>query len=132
VAVAAVVVAMALWLERPATATEHVRAAPFTVTNLDDSGAYELDGLVVDETGDVDDGDTSPGHLSLREAIKTANFTTGADTITFAPNVTGTIVLASQLPIITTNVTIQGPGATSLTISGNNGSRVFLINSGAT
>ena len=108
VAVAAVVVVMAVWVERPATATERVRAAEFTVTNLDDSG----------------DG-------SLRQVIDAANATVEADTITFAPNVTGTIELLSTLPFITTDVTIEGPGATILTISGKGaGFRVFRINSG--
>ena len=76
------------------TAIERVRAAPFTVTNLNDSNAG-----------------------SLRQAIIDANATPEADTITFAPGLTGTIVLTSgQLPLIVNNLTIQGPGAPSLTI----------------
>ena len=80
---------------------------PFIVTNLDDSG----------------DG-------SLRKAIEDANANMGADTITFS--VTGTNFLSSELPAITGELAIDGPGATSLTINGNNSFRVFLIESGAT
>jgi predicted outer membrane repeat protein len=42
----------------------------------------------------------------------------------------GTITLASALPAISTNLTINGPGANQLTISGNNAYQVFIINSG--
>ena len=47
-----------------------------------------------------------------------------------SPGLTGTITLASALPTINANLTIQGPGADSLTISGNNAVTVFTINSG--
>ena len=57
----------------------------------------------------------------LRDAIAAA---ASGDTITFA--VTGTITLASELAI-DKNLTIQGPGANLLTISGNNAVRVFDI-----
>jgi predicted outer membrane repeat protein len=80
-------------------------AATFTVTNTNNSG-----------TG------------SLRQAITDANNTPGADTITF--NVTGTITLNGQFPGITGDLTITGPGASSLTIDGNNVGRAFYINSG--
>jgi CSLREA domain-containing protein len=50
--------------------------------------------------------------------------------ITFSPSVTGTITLTSPLPAISTNLTIQGPGAGSLTISGANAYPVFTISSG--
>ncbi|MEW6211875.1 MAG: right-handed parallel beta-helix repeat-containing protein, partial [Acidobacteriota bacterium] len=82
-----------------------VRAATFTVTNTDDNG---------------------PG--SLRQAILDANAMAGADTISFS--VTGTIMLMSALPIITDDLSIDGPGAASLTVSGNNAFRVFRIASG--
>jgi predicted outer membrane repeat protein len=81
-------------------------AAGFTVTTLADSG----------------DG-------SLREAIEQANMTTDADTITFG--VSGTIVLASTLPAIANELTIDGTGQ-SITISGNNAVRVMVVNSGET
>jgi hypothetical protein len=52
---------------------------------------------------------------------------TAASTITFAPNVTGTITLTTGELVIRSNLTIIGPGANLLTISGNNASRVFYI-----
>ena len=53
--------------------------------------------------------DAGPG--SLRQAILDANATVGLpDTIIFQAGLTGTITLASQLPI-TDGVTITGPGA---------------------
>ena len=63
------------------------------------------------------------GAGSLRAAIAAA---APGDTINFS--VTGTIMLASELAI-DKNLTIQGPGANLLTISGNNAVRVFNIGS---
>jgi hypothetical protein len=83
------------------------RAATFTVTNTNNSG-----------TG------------SLRQAIMDANASPGADTITF--NVNGTITLNGQFPGITGDLTIMGPGASSLTIDANNSGRVVYISSGVT
>jgi hypothetical protein len=75
--------------------------------------------------------DSGPG--SLRQAILDANATLGADTINFDPSLTGTITLTTgQLPAITDNLTVTGPGAANLTISGNHASRVFLIADGVT
>jgi hypothetical protein len=82
------------------------RAAGFTVTNTNDSG---------------------PG--TLRQAILDANTIAGADTITFS--VSGTITLASTLPAIGDELTIDGTGQ-SITISGNNAVQVMVANSGTT
>jgi hypothetical protein len=76
-----------------------VSAATITVINNDDSG---------------------PG--SLRQAIADA---APGDTINFA--VTGTITLTSAELVINKDLTIQGPGAQVLTISGNNTMRVFRL-----
>jgi hypothetical protein len=81
----------------------------FTVTNLLDSGAG-----------------------SLRQAILDANATAGAGLVNFAPGVTGTIALTSGELDITDDLTIVGPGAVSLTVSGNNASRVFNVAAGTT
>lgn len=66
------------------------------------------------------------GGGSLREAIASA---ASGETIDFAPGVTGTIALLSTLSI-TQPVTIQGPGATNLTIDGQSTVRVFDIAAG--
>lgn len=66
------------------------------------------------------------GSGSLREAI--ANATAG-ETINFA--VTGIITLTSGELVIDKDLTMQGPGADQLIISGNSASRVFFINPGA-
>ena len=75
----------------------------FTVLNLDDSGIG-----------------------SLRQAILDANVAPGADVIDFAPQLKGTITLASELSI-TDDLTIDGPGEDQLTISGDGASRVMHI-----
>jgi hypothetical protein len=90
----------------------HVHGATFTVTTTADSG---------------------PG--SLRQAVLDANASTAADQIVFDPNVFSslqTITLATQIGISTNSqtvdtLTITGPGADLLTISGNGTSRIFLM-----
>ena len=74
--------------------------------------------------------DSGPG--SLRQAILGANATADSDTINFDPNVTGTITLTTgQLPVITENLTIAGPGASVITVSGNHApAGIFEIASG--
>ena len=80
-------------------------AASLTVTNAGDDGAG-----------------------SLRQAIDDANATVGPDTITFDSAVTGTIVLTTgQLRVDSGGLTITGPGAASLIISGNSNDRVFYL-----
>ncbi len=81
-----------------------VHADTYTVTNTNPSG---------------------PG--SLRQAILNANGNAGHDTIDFG--ITGTIVLAGPLPAISDDLTITGPGAEQLSISGVNTYRVFFITS---
>src|SRR5262245_19327539 len=80
----------------------------FTVQNLNDSG---------------------PG--SLRAAITSANAHPNADLIKFANGLAGTIHLASQLSI-TEDLTINGPGASNVTVSGGDTIRVFSISGGTT
>ncbi len=78
------------------TQVQPVYAATLTVTNLNDSGAG-----------------------SLRQAILDANGNAGIDTIIFQTGLNGIINLSSSLPTITDDTTITGPGATQLTIQGN-------------
>jgi len=68
---------------------------------------------------------SGPGEL--RDAITTANAGSGT-TITFRPGLSGTITLTSALPQITSNVTIQGPGATVIAVDGASKYRPFYVN----
>jgi predicted outer membrane repeat protein len=66
------------------------------------------------------------GAGSLRADIAAAH---SGDTIVFAPNLNGqTITLTSSELSITKGLTIQGPGAGQLTVSGHNFYRVFEVN----
>jgi predicted outer membrane repeat protein len=91
-------------------------AATFTVDDSGDSGPV---------AGDCTD--ITVGNCSLRDAIAAANFDPVEDTINFAPTVTGTITLTSDLTKITEAVDIQGPGASVLTIDGQDDYQVFLF-----
>ncbi len=77
-------------------------AADFTVSNTNDSGAG-----------------------SLRQAIINSNAAGGSNTINFATS--GTVTLASDLPAITSSVSIAGNGAT---LNGANAHRGLLVYSG--
>jgi predicted outer membrane repeat protein len=76
------------------------KAGTITVINKNDSGAG-----------------------SLRQALLSAN---AGDTIIFQSGLTGTIVLNGEL-LINKNLTIIGPGANKLALSGNDTSRVINI-----
>ena len=85
----------------------------------------------------ADSSDSSCGSTcSLRDAINQANSDNSGDTIQFNSSLDGgTITLGSALPAINANITITGPGANLLTISGNNNfsvGSVFTISSGVT
>tara|TARA_R110000823_G_scaffold47903_16_gene121923 strand:- start:12675 stop:13856 length:1182 start_codon:yes stop_codon:yes gene_type:complete len=88
-------------------ASNALNAATFTVTNLDMSG---------------------PG--SLRQAVDDANASAGADDIVFAPGLTGTITPGSEL-VLSESVSVRGPGARLLAISGGNSSRIFRLDNAA-
>lgn len=74
-----------------------------------------------------------PGQCSLREAMVEANANPGADTID-ATSVTGTINLTAALPDITEDVTINGLGASLLTVRRDTGGdyRIFTMRTGGT
>src|SRR5258708_6376396 len=92
------VVLLAVALALPALAAQPVRAATRVVTKLDD--------------------DNTAG--TLRREILTA---LPGDTITFQPGLTGKIVLNGTQITLNQDVTITGPGAASILISGNSASR---------
>jgi hypothetical protein len=71
---------------------------------------------------------SGPG--SLRQAIIDNNGLGGGNVIIFSNIVTGTITLTTGELGINTNVTIVGPGPQTLTVSGNNNSRVFNVSGG--
>jgi autotransporter-associated beta strand protein len=83
--------------------------ASFIVTNLNDSGSG-----------------------SLRQAVLDSDTTIGANTITFQSGLSGIIYLTTGQLDLSRSVTITGPGATTITVSGNNASRVFLVDTGVT
>jgi len=92
-----------------ALAAPAAQAANFEVNALTDASA---DGCA-----------PSPGDCTLREAITAAGANSEADVITFKSGLTGTLTLASQLQTTGTvvdDITIQGPGAGAITISGDN------------
>jgi hypothetical protein len=64
------------------------------------------------------------GAGSLRQAILDAG---SGDTIVFAPEVSGTITLTTGDLMITKSLTIQGPGAEVLAVSGGNATGVFFV-----
>lgn len=89
----------------------------------------EAPSLIVTITADVTD--STDNQTSLREAIAHASTLSGSPAITFAAGVSGTIVLNSTVAIAH-DMTITGPGANVLTVSGNNAVRVFSVASGKT
>ena len=62
---------------------------------------------------------------SLRQAVFDVNANPGADVVQFAPGLSGAIVLTNGQLNVTESVTIEGPGALQVIISGNNTTRVF-------
>src|SRR5690242_21609200 len=79
----------------------------------------------------VNNADTGNG--TLRQAIQFNESLGGGNTIVFSNIVAGTITLTNALGelIITKDVTITGPGAKVLAISGNNTYPVFRVRSNA-
>lgn len=92
--------------------------------------------IIVSTVSDNDDGDHSPGNLSLREALGLAAVSPEADLIQFDSSLAGgTIELLSAFGqlVVDSDVEIRGLGPEDLTISANNSnSRVFLVASGVT
>ena len=92
-------------------------------------GTPETPSLIVTTGTDVVAND---GQTSLREAINYANSKAGADTISFAANVRGTLTIGDQLPIISDALTLQGPGARGLSVDGGGATRLLQIGAGVT
>src|SRR5262249_53162704 len=81
-------------------------------------------------TSDADAGGPCPGsNCTLRQAIADA---AAGDTIEFALSYPATITLTSGELAITKNLTIQGPGANTLTVRRANGPEFRIFNIGGT
>src|SRR5207249_2337881 len=105
----------------------------FTVTATDDTPPPGTPGTVTfnvttspcqTDPGVSMSGDSGIG--TLRDAVNKA---CAGSTITFQSGVSSTITLASRLRI-DDDLTIQGPGAGSLAIDGNNATRLLFIGGG--
>jgi hypothetical protein len=99
----------------------------------DDSTTLEIDGetVVVEQAEFTVTNTDDSGEGSLRSAIAQTNNTEGADTITFADDLSGqTITLTSGQLEITDELTINGLGADQLTIDADGNSRIFNIDDG--
>lgn len=93
------------------------QAAPITYTV----------GSLADTTGATDCATPTNTDCTLRQAITDADSNSGADMIVFRSGLTGTITLTGGQLYISDPLTIQGPGASQVTVSGNNASRVFVV-----
>ena len=81
-------------------------------------------------TSSDDAGGSIANQTTLRDAIAYANANAGT-TVGFSSSLANaTIALGAALPAINANVTIDGSGASGLTVSGANASRVFFVQSG--
>src|SRR5688572_16336987 len=72
----------------------------------------------VDKKGDAGNGTCAPRSCNLREAVRAAGADAQSDTILFASHITGEITLRDEL-LVSEPVTIRGPGARALTLSGD-------------
>jgi CSLREA domain-containing protein len=116
---------------QPASRTGRITKADLTLPAFTTLPPTET--LVVTTLTDENDGTSDPSFgtgTSLREAVNYAAAKAGADTITFAPGLSGTITLTGSGFVLQQNLTIIGPGAKLLTVSGNGQERVFNITGG--
>ena len=113
----AVLVSGAAGLAVSLSAAPAVAATTFTVDDSSDTGP-----TAADCAGAPDGG------CSLRDAIAAANADAVEDLIVFDASVSGTITLGSDLEEITEAVDIQGPGASVLTVDGDDDNQIFFFN----
>jgi hypothetical protein len=115
----------------PAGLTTDQRGAERQKSAAVDIGAFERGPQIIVVTTL---SDSSSSGTSLRDAIDFVNSIDpfGADTISFAAGLTGTIDLTHGiLPAIAAHVGIIGPGAGSLTIDAQNSSGILSIEAGS-
>ena len=94
---------------------------------------------LTDTTGACTAGSTTDANCTLRAAVTAANaFAGGGATIQFAPTLAGTQAAPSTITLtngqleLTQSVTITGPGANLLSISGNAKVRILQVDAGVT
>jgi hypothetical protein len=104
-----------------------LRAATITVSSTGDTIATDGLATLREAITSIDNGADVNGDVTVN---RTGSYGT-SDAIDLT-GVTGTITLTSALPSLTKSVTITGPGAANLTISGNDLYRVFFVTNGAT
>jgi CSLREA domain-containing protein len=81
--------------------------------------------FTVTKTADTNDG-ACDADCSLREAVAAANAGAG-NVVKFSPSLAGTPIVLTAGEIQLGALTIAGPGADQITISGNNSSRIFYL-----
>jgi hypothetical protein len=101
-----------------------------------DIGAFQSQGSAVAVNDTADGVGSAVGRITLRQAVNLAKVLTSAETITFDPTVFAApqIITLTGTQLTLTNkqtTTITGPGASFLTVSGHNRSRVFEIQGGS-
>ena len=101
-----------------------------------DMGAYEAHDLLVDTVSDADlqDCSSAPDDCSLRGAINLANTLSGGTTIRFDGSVfvPATITLTSDLPPISRDMDISGPGHNKVILFGTSTYHAFTVAAGVT
>jgi hypothetical protein len=100
-----------------------------------DIGAFQTQGVIVVNIT-ADGVGSGAGQISLRQAVNLADVLTSADTIGFDPTIfaaSRTITLTDGTLALTdkATTTINGPGATLLTVDGRNATPVFQIGGGS-
>ncbi len=95
----------------------------------------------VNTLGDDPNGPTQQNTVTLRDAILTGdspNLPLPFPAVTFVQNpqtgqkLSGTIALQATLPAITKSYNVDGPGASTLAVSGNNSYGLFTVGGGVT
>src|SRR5262249_543926 len=79
--------------------------------------------ITVNSTSDP----TESGKTTLRDALAAAS---DGDTINFSVTTPAAITLTSGQLVVSSSVTVSGPGANLLTVDANHASRVLSVNSG--
>lgn len=88
---------------------------------------YTVDSLADGAADPTRCSDSIADNCTLRDAIEAADGEGGANTVVFTAGLTGTITLTQGQLEVGSAVSIVGPGADLITVSGNNASTVFYF-----